>query len=89
MDIEIRTYANTLCEMIVDCDNTKIREDLTFLNIKADKYEVDENIVEQLITAAFDITRFNGRSDVDLVKEIFENFLNSHEQQEFLEQTNQ
>lgn len=85
MDIEIRTYANTLCEIIVESENTKIAEDLTFYDRDTKKYEVNSNIIEQLITSAFDITKFNGGSDVDLVKEIFEKFLNKHEQDEFLE----
>jgi dimeric dUTPase (all-alpha-NTP-PPase superfamily) len=78
MDIEIRTYS-TLCEITVESDNTKITESLTFLNRETKQYEADSNIAEQLITAAFDISRFNKKSDVDMVKEIFENFLNKHE----------
>ena len=89
MDIEIRTYADTLCEITVESENTKITEDLTILNRETKKHEADSNIAEQLITAAFDVARFNGRSDVDLVKEIFENFLNKHEQDEFLEDINE
>ena len=88
MDIEIRTYS-TLCEMTVKSENTKIIENLTFLNRETKQYEADSNIAEQLITAAFDISRFNKKSDVDMVKEIFENFLNKHEQDEFLEDINE
>lgn len=88
MDIEIRTYS-TLCEMTIESENTKIVEDLTFRNRETKQYEADSNIAEQLITAAFDISRFNKKSDVDMVKEIFENFLNKHEQDEFLEGINE
>ena len=88
MDIEIRTYS-TLCEMTIESENTKIVENLTFLNRETKQYEADSNIAEQLITAAFDISRFNKKSDVDMVKEIFENFLNKHEQDEFLEDINE
>ena len=84
MDIEIKTY-ETLCEITVESDNTKITESLTFLNRETKQYEADSNISEQLITAAFDISRFNKKSDIEMVKEIFKNFLNTHEQQEFLE----
>lgn len=84
MDIEIKNY-DTLCEITVESDNTKITESLTFLNRETKQYEADSNISEQLITAAFDISRFNKKSDIEMVKEIFENFLNTHEQQEFLE----
>ena len=87
MDIEIKTYS-TLCEITVESDNTKITESLTFLNRETKQYEADSNIAEQLITAAFDISRFNKKSDIEMVKEIFENFLNTHEQQEFLENIN-
>ena len=89
MDIEIRTYADTLCEITVESDNTKITESLTFFNGETKQSEADSNIAEQLITAAFDINRFNKKSDVDIVKEIFENFLNKHEQDEFLEDIKQ
>jgi dimeric dUTPase (all-alpha-NTP-PPase superfamily) len=85
MDIEIRTYS-TLCEITVESDNTRITENLTFLNRETKQYEADSNIAEQLITAAFDISRFNKKSDIDMVKEIFENFLNTQEQKEFLEE---
>ena len=88
MNIEIRTYS-TLCEMTVESDNTKITESLTFFNRETKQSEADSNIAEQLITAAFDINRFNKKSDVDIVKEIFENFLNKHEQDEFLEDINE
>ena len=88
MNIEIRTYS-TLCEMTVESDNTKITESLTFFNRETKQSEADSNIAEQLITAAFDINRFNKKSDVDIVKEIFENFLNKHEQDEFLEDIKQ
>tara|TARA_B110000114_G_scaffold180134_1_gene215477 strand:- start:58 stop:324 length:267 start_codon:yes stop_codon:yes gene_type:complete len=87
MDIEIKTYS-TLCEITVESDNTKITESLTFLNRETKQYEADSNIAEQLITAAFDISRFNRKRDIEMVKEIFENFLNTHEQQEFLENIN-
>ena len=87
MDIEIKTYS-TLCEITVESDNTKITESLTFLNRETKQYEADSDIAEQLITAAFDISRFNKKSDIEMVKEIFENFLNTHEQQEFLENIN-
>ena len=89
MDIEIRTYADTLCEITVESENTKITESLTFFNGETKQSEADSNIAEQLITAAFDINRFNKKSDVDIVKEIFENFLNKHEQDEFLEDIKQ
>ncbi|AKG94291.1 hypothetical protein AVT42_gp35 [Polaribacter phage P12002S] len=89
MNIEIRTYADTLCEINVESENTKITEDLTILNSKTRKYEADSNIIEELITCAFDVNRFNNNNDVELVKTIFENFLNKHEQDEFLEDINE
>ena len=85
MNIEIKTYS-TLCEMIVESDNTKIVESIGFRNREKDQYEADSNIAENLLTCAFDISRFNKKSDVDMVKEIFEAFLNTHEQQQFLEE---
>jgi hypothetical protein len=84
MKIEIRTYSS-LCEMTVESDNAKIVENLTFLNRETNNYEADSNIAEELLTAAFDISRFNKKSDIEMVKEIFEAFLNTHEQQQFLE----
>jgi dimeric dUTPase (all-alpha-NTP-PPase superfamily) len=84
MKVEIRTYPS-LCEITVESDNTKIVESLTFLNRETNNYEADSDIAEELLTAAFDISRFNKKPDIEMVKEIFEAFLNIHEQQQFLE----
>ena len=84
MELHLRTYCS-LCELTVESDNTTIVEDITFLNPKTKCYEADPDIIEDLITIAFEISRFNKRSDLDMVKEIFESFLNTSEQEEFLE----
>ena len=84
MEIKVRTY-ESLCEVEIESENTKIVEDVTFRN-RAREYEADEELIEQLITCAFDMNRFNGKSDVDLVKEIFECFLNNHEKECFIEE---
>jgi dimeric dUTPase (all-alpha-NTP-PPase superfamily) len=87
MNIQVKTYCS-LCEITIESDNTKITEGLSFLNRNTKEYEADTDIVEELLTAAFDISRFNKKSDIEMVKEIFEAFLNTSEQEEFLEEIN-
>ena len=57
--------------------------------IKTDSVEIvesgaEESLAEDFITAAFEINRFNGKSDVDTLKELYNSFLSAGEQEEFL-----
>ena len=79
MKIEVKTYQKTLCEIKVESNNTIIEESLQYFNRYTQQYLADEDLPEELITAAFEISRFNKKSDVDLVREIIESFLNDSE----------
>ena len=88
MNIGIRTY-DTLCEITIETDNTKIVEGLSYFDRTKETSVADENIAEDLITAYFDINRFNKKTDIDSVKEIFAAFLNNTEQAQFLLEMNE
>lgn len=85
MNLEVRTYSN-LIEITLESDNTKITEDIALYDSQSKEYKADENIGEEMLAAYFDIKRFNKSTDVDTMKEIFEAFLNTHEQEQFLEE---
>lgn len=66
-------------DLIIESGNTKITEDVAYNN------KVDDSLIEQLITVANEMSRYNNVSDVDFVVSIFEAFLNDSEREEFLE----
>ena len=73
--MELTLTPNGILEVI--SDNTRIKEDIVY------KGEIDENIIENLITTLFEMTRFNKKSDVQTVFDIFDAFLNKEEREEF------
>lgn len=83
MEIKTRTKEGSFVELQIESGNTRITEDLAI--IKNGKWVVPENEIEQFITIANECSRFNGTSDVNFVKKIFEAFLNDAERSEFLE----
>lgn len=83
MEIKTKVKEGSFVELQIESGNTKITEDLATL--KNGKWVVPENEIEQFITIANDCIRFNGTSDVEFVKKIFEAFLNDAERSEFLE----
>lgn len=85
MEVSTRIISGyNFCELTVKSHNTSITEDVS--NYKGGgKYEADENVIEQLFTSGFEISRFNGKSDVTTVKMIFENYLSDREKLTFIE----
>lgn len=83
MDIKTRVKDGSFVELQIESGNTKITEDLATL--KSGKWVVPENEIEQFVTIANECSRFNGISDVDFVKKIFDAFLSDYEKSQFLE----
>lgn len=85
MELTTRTYNNSIFEVVIENGNTIIKDDLSIRNVEKKVYEVDSEIYESFITVANEIARFNNKTDVQFVKDIFNNFLNDYEREEFLE----
>ena len=83
MNIKTRVKDGSFVELQIESGNTRITEDLATL--KSGKWVVLENEIEQFVTIANECSRFNGASDVDFVKKIFDAFLSDYEKSEFLE----
>lgn len=76
----------SIIELTVEGDNFTIQEDVSNYESKEKKYKVDETLIEGLITAARELSLFNGESDVDFVKKIADSFLTLGERQELIEE---
>jgi hypothetical protein len=86
MEISVRTKPDSFVELRIDTHNVTITEDLTVTSIYENKkVVVPDATIEQFITVANDCSRFNGISDLDFVKNIYEAFLNDYEREQFLE----
>lgn len=79
--MDIRFKPNTR-ELIVEAHFSKITEDVAIYSSKECK--VDETIADKLVQAAVDMYRFNGKTDIEIVKEIYEVFLTFDERGTFL-----
>lgn len=82
MEFKTRKGYNFI-ELRVECNNATITEDLT--TIIAGKWVVPHDTIDQLISVANDCSRFNGDSDVDFVKQIYDSHLNDSEKEHFLD----
>ena len=82
MEIELRTRG-LIAELTIKSGNAKIEEDLAVVS-KGKAYIPDDNI-EKFITIARDMNWFNGKSDIDFVKMVYEAFLNDSEREAFLD----
>lgn len=83
MDFKLRTK-DTFAELTIETGNAKFIEDLA--SYKSDKgWFVDDNTIDQFITLANELSRFNHQSDVDFVKKIYDAFLSDSEKADFLE----
>ena len=82
MEIELKTRS-LIAELIIKSGNTKIEEDLTIFS-KGKSYIPDDDI-EKFITVARDMNQFNGKSDIDFVRMVYEAFLNDSEREAFLD----
>jgi hypothetical protein len=83
MDISVRTRSESYVELRIESSNMTFTEDLTLCTVSG--WIVPDNTVENFITAARDCNLFNGKSDVDFVKRIYDAFLNDYEREQFLE----
>lgn len=83
MEIKLNTRY-TLAEMVIESGNTKIREDVSEMS-KGGGYIIPDKNIENLITIAFEMSLFNGVSDVSFVKKLYDNFLSDSERDEFME----
>ncbi len=83
MEITTRVKKDTIAEIVINTGNSKIVEDVC--EYRKDKgWHVSESFIEQLITTAFDYSRFNGQSDVKTVQLIINAFLNDSEREELI-----
>jgi len=83
MDITTRIKEGVFVELQVKSGNTTLTEDLAVS--KNEGWKVPDMDIEQFISIANECSRFNGTSDVDFVKNIFDNFLNDSEKEIFIE----
>jgi hypothetical protein len=83
MDISVTKKSESYIELRIEKRNMTITEDLTICTDKG--WVVPDNTIENFITIARDCNLFNGESDVDFVKSIYDAFLNDYEREEFLE----
>ena len=88
MDFKLRTK-ETIAELTIETGNARFVEDLASYNWKKKGWFVEDATIEQFITIANDLSRFNIVSDVDFVKKIFDSFLYEGEKEEFLERLNE
>lgn len=85
MNIETRTRrSNDVAEIIIDFGNAKVTEDVASYKVGGG-YSVEDKVIEQLISAAFDFSRFNSNPDEDTVLKIIEAFLSDSEKNRLIE----
>lgn len=75
MKINTRVNGNSFIEVIIVNGSTILTVDVS--NYKEGKGHVPEDIIENFITIANELSRFNRTSDVDFVYKIYEAFLSS------------
>jgi hypothetical protein len=83
MDISVIKKSESYIELRIEKHDMTISEDLTVCTDKG--WVVPDNTIENFITIARDCNLFNGESDVDFVKSIYDAFLNDYEREQFLE----
>jgi hypothetical protein len=81
MEIELKTRS-LIAELAIKSGNAKIEEDIAIVK-NGSGYIPDEDI-ETFITIARDMNCFNGKSDIEFVKMVYEAFLNDSEREHFL-----
>ena len=81
MEIELRTRS-LIAEVTIYSGNTKIEEDLAELK-NGIGYIPDTEIVK-FLNIAREMNLYNGKSDVDFIKMIYDDFLSRSEKESFL-----
>ena len=79
MEISVRIYSS-LAEVTFECDNVKVTEDVAI------HHKAPEPLIEELITAARDLSMFNDVSGVEFVKKICDTFLQNTEIEQLVEE---
>ena len=82
MDIKLRVKTGSFAELRIETHNVTITDDLTVYENR--KWSVPDVTIESFINIARDCNSFNGSTDVEFVKKIYEAFLNDYERGEFL-----
>lgn len=83
MDITTRIKEGVFVELQVKSGNTTLTEDLAIS--KNEGWKVPNEDIEQFLNIAYECNRFNGISDVDFVKNVFDLFLIDSEKERFIE----
>ena len=81
MEIKLKTRS-LAAELIIETGSAKIEEDISVF--KNGKTHIPNDFIENLIDIAIEMNRFNGKSDVDFVKMIYDTFLNDSERAQLL-----
>lgn len=84
MELNLRTYS-TLAELTIKSGSVKLTEDMAIFDRNVRDWRIPESDIEQFITVANDMSRFNHVSDVDFCKKICDAFLNDTEMKELVE----
>lgn len=86
MEIELRTRS-LIAELTIRSGNAKIVEDLAV--VKNGIGHIAESDIEKFVTIAREMNLFNGKSDIDFVKMIYNAFLSDYERSTFIEEVSQ
>lgn len=84
MQLKLRTK-DTFAKLTIESGSVKVTEELAIYNGHGNKWIVSESQIEEFITIANDLSRFNKVSDVDFCLNIVSAFLNDGEREEFME----
>lgn len=86
MEFKLRTSAS-FAELIINTGDTKTTSDVSIYS-STRGFIIPDETIEQFITTANEMSRFNQVDDVDFVKKIYDAFLNGSEKKIFLELIN-
>lgn len=81
MDINFRA-GSAIGILTVESLHTVVEEDV--LRLSGNIWCVPEEQIQEFITAANEMSRFNGESDVKFVKKIIDAFLSDYEKEELI-----
>lgn len=83
MEISLR-IKEKIAEITIEVEGATIKEDIVRYDSMGKSFIVDESFIENLLTIARDLVRFNKESDLDFVKKTM-CFLNNTERKELIE----
>jgi hypothetical protein len=87
MEIELKT-SSLIAELTIKSGNAQIQEDLATIIGNGGGAQIPNFNIEQFITIAREMNSFNGKSDIDFVRMVYEAFLNDYERECFLSLVN-